>query len=69
MLLPFSIPPDQWKESELKKLGEEKIKEYQRLEFKRELKFGTSQLNREFLKDVTALANSNGGVIIYNVLN
>lgn len=67
MQLPFSLPPDQWKEIELQKLSRDKIKEYQRLEFKRELKLGTPPLNREFLKDITSMANANGGVIIYGI--
>lgn len=44
-----------------------KASEFQQLEFKRELPSNADSARREFLKDVTALANSGGGDLIYGL--
>lgn len=67
MFLPLNTPPESWKEEDLKKICDEKHPESQRLDYKRELKLITSEDTCELLKDVTALANSLGGVLIYGI--
>lgn len=67
MLLPITKPPENWTEDDLKKLCIDRIAEHQRLDYKRELKLEPPRERRELLKDVTALANAQGGVIIYGI--
>lgn len=67
MFLPLNTSPELWKEEELENLCNEKHPESQRLDYKRELKLDTSEEKCELLKDVTALANSLGGVLIYGI--
>lgn len=61
MLLPISKSPEYWDETDLRILCEDRIPESQRLDYKRELNLDPPKERRELLKDITALANSNGG--------
>ncbi len=67
MLLPISKSPENWDENDLLTLCKERIPENQRLDYKRELNLEPPKERRELLKDITALANSNGGMIIYGI--
>ncbi len=67
MRLPFEDLPEAWKEEHLKKLCDGKIPENQRLDYKRELNIDSRDARFDILKDITALANSDGGVIIYGI--
>ncbi|WP_371380094.1 helix-turn-helix domain-containing protein [Sporomusa aerivorans] len=67
MLLPISKAPENWDENDLLMLCTERIPENQRLDYKRELNLEPPKERRELLKDITSLANSNGGIIIYGM--
>lgn len=68
MILPIiSKPFDSWNEEDLQRLCDERVPENQRLDYKRELKLEPPRERRELLKDITSLANSHGGVIIYGI--
>lgn len=54
-------------EADLLQLCTDHVQEDRHLEFKRELKFGTDDEKREFLKDVTSFANADGGVLLFGV--
>lgn len=51
----------------IKQLVAEKRKEYQLLEFKSILPGGSDEDKKEFVRDVTALANSRGGVLVFGI--
>ena len=51
----------------LKNLIKDEIMEGRQLDYKRELNLFSKEEKREFLKDVTALANSSGGYLIYGM--
>ncbi len=53
--------------TDLENLVETRQTENQRLEFKREVKFTDKESKREFLRDVTSLANTRGGYIVIGV--
>ncbi|TBL69775.1 helix-turn-helix domain-containing protein [Paenibacillus thalictri] len=67
MQLPISKPYEVWNEEDLRYLCSERIAETQRLDYKKELKLDPPRERRELLKDVTSLANSSGGIIIYGI--
>ena len=67
MRLPLPDPPETWTEEHLKKLCDGKVPENQRLDYKRELNIDSRDARFDVLKDITALANSDGGVIIYGI--
>lgn len=67
MLLPYAKPPEQWDEGDLQKLCDDTFPETQRLDYKRELKLDSPDEKGELLKDLSSLANSLGGVIIYGI--
>ena len=60
-------PIDGITESDLQVLVTEGTREGTQLEFKLTLPGGTDDEKREFLKDVSAMANSQGGDIIYGI--
>lgn len=54
-------------EANIKYLLENKISESVNLDYKRDLPGGEDSEKKDFLADVTAFANTNGGVIIYGI--
>jgi hypothetical protein len=54
-------------ESDLQALLTDKVAEDSQIEFKRELHIATDENKREFLADVTAMANTAGGRILFGV--
>ena len=58
---------DSLSQSDLEELTEAQVPEGLRLEYKRELYGNSDSDKREFLKDVTALANSHGGHLILGI--
>ena len=62
-----NIPFDEIKLNALKDLIKDEVMEGRQLDYKRELNLFSKEEKREFLKDVTALANSSGGYLIYGV--
>jgi hypothetical protein len=61
------IPIERITETDLKALVAEGRREDAQLEFKLTLPGGNDDEKKEFLKDVTAMANSQGGEIIYGI--
>ncbi len=60
--------PWEWTESELRSLVDNRIPEAVRLEYKRSDSLGKPDSKRaEISKDISAMANSDGGVIIYGI--
>lgn len=57
----------QWEAVDLDALLESRPREGRQLEYKRELKISTTGDSKEFLADVSAFANSNGGVIVFGM--
>lgn len=53
--------------SDLDKLIEANVSEGIQIEFKKELKIGTDSEKKEFISDITALANTEGGVIFIGI--
>ena len=64
--LPFRKPVDQLTEQDLQLLVDVQAQEGARLEYKREIDL-TDKGKREAAKDVAAMANSQGGCIIYGI--
>jgi hypothetical protein len=60
-----SIPLDQINEKDIASLKERRVREDQTLDYKQELDVRSDKGKFELLKDVTALANAAGGVILY----
>lgn len=60
-------PIDMIDEAALQRLIENQVAEGRDLEFKRELPGGNDEATREFLADVTAFANAQGGDIVYGL--
>ncbi|MEZ5078912.1 MAG: ATP-binding protein [Solirubrobacterales bacterium] len=60
-------PLDEWEPSDVLALVEEQIEEGQRLEYKRQLDLETPKKRSEVAKDVSGLANAQGGLLIYGV--
>lgn len=60
-------PIDTIDQAALQRLIDNQVSEGRDLEFKRELPGGNDEATREFLADVTAFANSQGGDIIYGL--
>jgi hypothetical protein len=60
-------PLDEWEASDVLALVAEKIEEGQRLEYKRQLDLETPKKRSEAAKDVSGLANAQGGLLIYGV--
>lgn len=54
-------------EDDIKRLWNNSIAETKVLDYKMELKIGTDEEKKEFLADVTAMANTEGGVIIFGI--
>lgn len=68
MQLPFSKPPEAWTEEDLQRLCADRVPEHQRLDYKELMTLDPPRDGRkELLKDVTALANSLGGILIYGI--
>lgn len=61
------VPLAQWSASDVLALIDEGIEEGQRLEYKRELHLGKPKEHREAAKDVSGMANAQGGLLIYGV--
>jgi Putative DNA-binding domain len=66
-MLTFQKPIEQVSESDLQRLIDTLTPESRTLEFKAELPGRTSDDRKEFLRDVVAFANSEGGHIIYGI--
>src|SRR5438046_7909430 len=62
-----SIPLDEVTETDITALKERGVREDQTLDYKEELDVSREKGKFELLKDVTALANAAGGVILYGV--
>jgi hypothetical protein len=60
-------PIDAIDEAALQRLIDNQVSEGRNLEFKRELPGGGDEASREFLADVTAFANAQGGDIVYGL--
>jgi hypothetical protein len=58
---------DEIDEAALSKLVDTNAAESRTLEFKQDLQLITDEQKREFLSDVTALANSDGGDLVFGV--
>ena len=63
----IELPIDAIDENSLQRLIDNQASEGRDLEFKRELPGGGDEASREFLADVTAFANAQGGDIIYGL--
>jgi hypothetical protein len=63
----IELPIDAIDEAALQRLIDNQMSESRDLEFKRELPGGGDEASREFLADVTAFANAQGGDIIYGL--
>lgn len=59
--------PSTWEEPDLQRLCDERQRELQRLEFKRELQLESEGQRREVERDVMAISNGGGGVIVYGI--
>lgn len=66
-MLPFNTPPSSWTRDGLETLCRERFPENQRVDYKRTLRLEIPENQFELLKDITSLANSSGGVIIYGI--
>lgn len=66
-MYPLAKSIDQWTESDLDHLVEEKTQETVVLEFKRELSLDKPSQKKEVAKDICALANTSGGWIVYGI--
>lgn len=62
----LSKNPKDWNEQDLKNLIQDRIEESPRLEYKREIDL-SDKGKREACKDVSAIANGEGGYIIYGI--
>lgn len=60
-------PIDTIDEAALRRLVDNQVGERRDLEFKRDLPGGTDEAKKEFLADVTALANAQGGDLIFGI--
>ena len=60
-------PLDEWEPSDVLALIEEQIEEGPRLEYKRQLDIDTPKKRSEAAKDVSGLANAQGGLLVYGV--
>jgi hypothetical protein len=56
-----------WVLDDLNRLIENRVRESRYLEFKRELNLGTGDAIKEFIADVSAFANADGGVIVFGI--
>jgi hypothetical protein len=54
-------------EDDIKRLQDNAIAETKLLDYKLELKIGSDEEKKEFLADITAMANTEGGLIIYGI--
>jgi hypothetical protein len=54
-------------EDDIKRLRDSEIAETKILDYKLELKIGSDEEKKEFLADITAMANTEGGVIIFGI--
>lgn len=63
----FGKPLDQVTEQDLQELIEHRVPESHTLDYKTELKLDTERDTGEFLKDVSAFANAQGGYLIYGI--
>ncbi|WP_264499063.1 AlbA family DNA-binding domain-containing protein [Luteolibacter flavescens] len=54
-------------ESDLQRLVEDRIPESKNIEYKQTLQFATDEQKREFLSDLTAFANTDGGDLIFGI--
>jgi hypothetical protein len=60
----FNRPPDQLQETDVRELIGNRVREGIGLDFKREMYGGSEAEIRKMLRDVTALANANGGILL-----
>ncbi|MGB3845427.1 MAG: ATP-binding protein [Sphingopyxis sp.] len=63
----FEQPIETIDEAALQRLIEDQVPEGRDLEFKRDLPGGNDEATREFLADVTAFANAQGGHIVFGI--
>ena len=63
----LSARPDDLDESVFQRLVDDRVAEHQRLDFKRELPGDTKDSRREHARDVAAMANGGGGLLIFGV--
>jgi hypothetical protein len=61
------IPIETISESDLQRLVPDEVSESKHLDYKRDLCLATDEQKREFLSDVTALANTDGGDLLYGM--
>ena len=59
-------PPKDWGEDDLNALIRDRIEEFTRLEYKREVNL-SNKGRKEICRDVSSFANGQGGVIIYGI--
>lgn len=64
----FNKPIEEIKKEDLMRLIENKVAENLYIEYKSELNIGTDSEKKEFLTDISSFANSQGGYIIYGIL-
>lgn len=60
-------PLEEWEQSDVLALVEERIEEGQRIEYKRQLDLETPKKRCEAAKDISGLANAQGGLLIYGI--
>ncbi len=65
----FTIPFADIRLQHIEDLIEHQVPESRNLEFKRQLPGNSDSEKKEFLADVTAMANSGGGDIVYGMRN
>jgi predicted HTH transcriptional regulator len=63
----FNFPLDEIDATVLERLKADSVREDRQLEYKEMLPGGSDEEKREFLSDVTGLANAAGGDLIYGV--
>ena len=61
------IPLDAVSESDLQRLVDDRIPESKNIEYKQTLQYATDDQKREFLSDLSAFANTDGGDLIYGI--
>lgn len=62
-----SVPIEEISQGHLRTLVDDDVAELRTIEYKRELPGSTSDDKKEFLADVSSLANANGGDLVYGV--
>lgn len=63
----FLQDPEEWSLADVASVIEERLPEGQRLEYKRDLKLDSSRQKAELAKDISGLANADGGWLLFGI--